>query len=411
MAPSLLTRGRYSPTSILIGGEALGKASWDKLRASTTTHFYNMYGPTECTVDATIGEINGEGPQPHIGRPIANMQIHILDAHGQLAPCGSAGELHIGGTGVARGYLHRPELTAERFIADPFSSKPGARLYKTGDLGRWLPDGTVDYIGRNDFQVKLRGFRIELGEIEAKLRACDGVRDAVVVAREDTPGDKRLVAYLLARDGAEPSARALREQLATELSEYMIPSAFVTLDAWPLTPNGKLDRRALPAPDLNAVAALDYQAPQGELECRIAAVWQELLGLEQVGRNDQFFELGGHSLMVIILIDRLRQQDLNLDVNSVFSAPTVAGMAALLAATVPVPVAAVPVPPVMVLNRCDPHHAGDAADGGPDPAADRPHRGWRACKARPTFRISIRSDRCSRGSCSTTCWRAKATPI
>ncbi|WP_146042711.1 AMP-binding protein, partial [Pseudomonas sp. MPBD7-1] len=246
--------------------------------------FYNMYGPTECTVDATIDLIRDLGERPSIGRPIANVQVHVLDARGEPAPLGVAGEIHIGGAGVARGYLNRPELSAERFITDPFSSEPDARLYKTGDLGRWLADGTLEYLGRNDFQVKIRGFRIELGEIENVLLGCAGVTDAVVIAREDN----RLVAYLC---GEPANAEQLRSTLLKHLPEYMVPSAFVHLDALPLTANGKLDRRALPAPGLEALASKTYEAPQGDTEIALAEIWKDLLQLDQVGRHDGFLEL------------------------------------------------------------------------------------------------------------------------
>ncbi|WP_440030553.1 AMP-binding enzyme, partial [Chromobacterium amazonense] len=212
--------------------------------------------------------------------------------HGQPVPLGVAGEIHIAGAGVARGYLNRPELTAERFLANPFSTDPEARLYKTGDLGRWLPDGNLEYLGRNDLQVKIRGFRIELGEIETRLAQCKGVREAVVLAREDVPGGQRLVAYLLAEAGVKLVPAELRQQLTLHLAEYMLPSAFVTLDSFPLTPNGKLDRQALPVPDQSAVVAHGYAAPVGEVETALAEIWQDLLGLERVGRWDHFFELG-----------------------------------------------------------------------------------------------------------------------
>ena len=257
-------------------------------------------------------------------------------------PLGVAGELHIGGVQVARGYLNRPELTAERFIADPFGSDPQGRLYKTGDLGRYRADGTLEYLGRNDFQVKIRGFRIELGEIESRLRGCAGVREAVVLAREDQPGDKRLVAYVVADDGMELSSASLREQLLRELAEYMVPSAYVVLEQLPLTPNGKLDRAALPAPDASAVVSRVYEAPVGEVEQAIAQVWQELLGLERVGRHDHFFELGGHSLLVVAMIERLRQRDLKADVRMVFVAPTLLALAAAMGVEV-APAQAVPV--------------------------------------------------------------------
>jgi hypothetical protein len=236
-----------------------------------------------------------------------------------------AGELHIGGAGVARGYLNQAELTAEKFIADPFSEDPQARLYKTGDLGRWLPTGEIEYLGRNDFQVKIRGFRIELGEIEAQLSAHDQVGEVAVIAREDVPGDKRLVAYVVARGKVSPEE--LRAHLKGRLPEYMVPAAFVKLERLPLTPNGKLDRKALPPPDEQSVQRREYEAPQGETEEALAGIWQELLRIERVGRHDNFFDLGGHSLLIVQMIERMRQQGLHADVRSVFTASSVAALA------------------------------------------------------------------------------------
>uniref|UniRef100_UPI00068B5399 non-ribosomal peptide synthetase n=1 Tax=Andreprevotia chitinilytica TaxID=396808 RepID=UPI00068B5399 len=325
LSAGLLDGAGYQPKLLLIGGEAITPTLWRYVQSLTAVRCYNVYGPTECTVDATAVCINDAGALPQIGRPLANTRIHVLDPHGQPVPIGVAGEMYIGGAGVARGYLNRPALTTERFLADPT-----ARLYKTGDLGRWLPDGNLEYLGRNDFQVKIRGFRIELGEIEAKLTACAGVREAVVMAREDVQGDKRLVAYLIAQEGIELSAAELRQQLSQSLADYMLPSAFVSLDAFPLTSNGKLDRKALPAPDQSSVVTQAYEAPQGEVEAMIAALWQDLLGLERIGRHDHFFELGGHSLMVVTLIERLRQQGLFTDVRTVFTAPTLATFSAAL---------------------------------------------------------------------------------
>src|SRR6185369_7282911 len=230
-----------------------------------------------------------QGFNPTIGHPIANTQIYILDQHRQLVPVGVVGEIYIGGAGVARGYLNRAELTAERFIADPFSSQPQARMYKTGDLGRWRADGTIEYLGRNDHQVKIRGFRIELGEIEAELVRHGQVKEVAVVAREDAPGEKRLVAYLVARaETGQPSVEALRAHVKEVLPEYMVPSAFVILERMPLTQNGKLDRRALPAPELGAYISRRYEAPQGEVEEILAGIWQGLLRVERVGRWDNF---------------------------------------------------------------------------------------------------------------------------
>ena len=238
-------------------------------------------------------------------------------------PVGVVGELYIGGAGVARGYLNQPELTAERFIADPFSAEPGARMYRTGDLGRWLDDGNIEFLGRNDFQVKIRGFRIELGEVEARLREYAGIQDAVVLAREDTPGDKRLVAYytVVNTDSLEEGvlrAEKLRAHLSATLPEYMVPAAYVQLVSLPLTVNGKLDRKALPEPGGDAYASRGYEAPQGEIETTLAAIWADVLKIERVGRQDNFFELGGHSLLVVRTISQLRQA-LSLEVRLAIS--------------------------------------------------------------------------------------------
>ena len=251
---------------------------------------------------------------PPIGRPIANTRIYLLDSHGQPVPLGAVGEMYIGGAGVARGYLNRPDLTAERFLADPFTPHEGGRMYRTGDLARYLPDGNLEFLGRNDHQVKIRGFRIEPGEIEARLTEHAAVREAVVMAREDVAGDKRLVAYVtLALENPVESDEligALRSHLGAHLPDYMIPAAFVRLDTLPLTPNGKLDRKALPAPDGGAYTRRGYEAPQGEVETTLAQIWEELLGVEQVGRHDNFFELGGHSLLAVRLINRVRGEPL-----------------------------------------------------------------------------------------------------
>ncbi|GAB2879590.1 hypothetical protein GCM10027277_55990 [Pseudoduganella ginsengisoli] len=317
---------------LLFGGDQPSLATVARVQAhSAPRHLVHTYGPTETTTFTATLEIDGTIQSAHtlpIGRPIANTRLYVLDRHLQPAPLGVAGEIYIGGAGVARGYLNRAELTAERFIADPFSAEPGARLYKTGDQGRWLANGCVEFLGRNDFQVKIRGFRIELGEIESRLVECDGVRDAVVLARQDQPGDKRLVAYLLADEGVTLSAAALRSALSASLAEFMIPSAFVTLDAYPLTANGKLDRRALPAPDGAALAARIYEAPQDDNEEAIAAIWQELLGAERVGRNDHFFELGGHSLMAVQLAARIQQRcHVAVPLKDLFDVPVLADLA------------------------------------------------------------------------------------
>jgi amino acid adenylation domain-containing protein len=342
---------------VIFGGEALDLRTlqpWAARNDPSRTRLINMYGITEITVHATLRQIGQADIDAAlgslIGKPIADLRSYLLDARGQPVPIGVIGELYIGGAGVARGYLNRPELTAERFLADPFSPLPQARMYKSGDLGRYLPDGSLEYLGRNDFQVKIRGFRIELGEIEARLAACAGVRDAIVIARQDAPGEQRLVAYVIAHDGAELDAGALRAELAATLADYMLPSAFVRMPRFPLNASGKLDRHALPAPDQGDVAARAFAAPVGPLETALAAIWQELLGLAQVGRDDHFFELGGHSLMVITLIERLRQQGISADVRTVFGAPVLHAMAASMAGERQSP--ALPVPPNLIPSDC-----------------------------------------------------------
>ncbi|NVE01793.1 thioesterase domain-containing protein, partial [Massilia sp. BJB1822] len=334
LGQSLRTLNRKPSVDLfVVGGEALPVttvALWKEL--CPTARIINEYGPTETVVGCITYEPAGDddlGTNVPIGRPIANTQIYILDQHGEPAPLGVAGEIHIGGAGVARGYLNRPELTAERFITDPFSAERGARLYKTGDLGRWLADGNIEYLGRNDFQVKVRGFRIELGEIEAALAACAGVGEAVVIAREDQPGDKRLVAYLTAQQGAVLEPATLRSALMAQLPDYMVPAGFVTLAAYPLTPNGKLDRKALPAPDQGAMASRAFEAPQGEREQILAQLWEELLGVERVGRYDNFFELGGHSLLAVQVISRISDLlGIQMPMRQLFVHPTLATLAA-----------------------------------------------------------------------------------
>ncbi|HYH81146.1 MAG TPA: amino acid adenylation domain-containing protein, partial [Longimicrobium sp.] len=272
--------------------------------------YLNVYGPTEGTgvvaahpIRPDLDGYDGDRPLP-VGRPIPNARLYALDALGEPAPIGVAGELYIGGVGVTRGYRGSPAQTAERFLPDPFGGEPGARLYRTGDLGRWLADGTAEYLGRNDQQVKVRGFRIELGEVEARLAEHAAVREAVVVAREDAPGDLRLVAYYVG-EGVE--VETLRAHLAERLPEYMVPAAYVRLPALPLTLNGKLDRRALPEPGGDAYARQGYEAPRGATETALVEAWSELLGVERVGRHDNFFDLGGQSLLAVRLTSRVRQ--------------------------------------------------------------------------------------------------------
>jgi amino acid adenylation domain-containing protein len=306
---------------------------------------YNLYGPTEASVDVTAWTCQADSALAcvPVGKPIANIQIHILDSHLQPVPIGVAGELHIAGTGLARGYLNRPDLTAEKFIPNPFSKQRGARMYKSGDLARYLPDGNIEYLGRIDNQVKIRGFRIELGEIEAALAVLHEVRDVVVTAHGND-ADKRLVAYLVAQPGqAVPDSAALRRQLLHSLPEYMVPAHFVTLDVMPLTPNGKVDRKALPAPDA-ARNQSHHAAPRTPAEAALAQVWADVLQLDQVGIHDNFFELGGHSLLAVTLLERMRKAGVPTSLRSLFTTPTIAALAQSLddAAKVEVPPNAIP---------------------------------------------------------------------
>ncbi|NRQ18463.1 Chondramide synthase cmdD [Ensifer sesbaniae] len=289
----------------------------------------------------------GEAVVETIGRPISNTRVYLLDGDGQPVPFGAVGELYIGGAGVARGYLNRPELTAERFLADLFSGEANARMYRTGDLARYRPDGNLEFLGRNDEQVKIRGFRIEPSEIAARLLEHKRVREAVVVAREDRAGQMRLVAYVVCAPqagdeagaegeagagGEDPGALAgaLRAHLGARLPDYMVPAAFVRLEALPLTANGKLDRKGLPVPDDDAYARRGYEAPQGAVETALAAIWAELLGLERVGRHDNFFELGGHSLLAVQLLSRASNLGLKLSASDLFRTPLLKDLASKL---------------------------------------------------------------------------------
>nr|QEO74597.1 condensation domain-containing protein [uncultured bacterium] len=308
------------PKTILTGGDQL------RMRPAEDAAFelVNHYGPTEGTVVATALPVapGDDGPVP-IGHPIANTRSYVLDAHGNPTPQGVAGELYIGGAGLARGYLGRPGLTGERFVPDPFSGTPGARLYRTGDRVRIASDGTIDFLGRVDHQVKIRGFRIEPGEIQATLLTHRSIRDAVVIARAEGGSDARLVAYLVA-DGDPPATTELRAHLTETLPDYMVPAAFVTLDDLPLTPNGKLDRDALPRPEIEAV----YTAPRTPTEEILVGIWADVLGVERVGVHDDFFELGGHSLVATQVVSRIRDAlDVELPVRALFESPTVAELA------------------------------------------------------------------------------------
>ncbi len=293
---------------------------------------HNLYGPTEAAIDVSAWHCTpaalAEVTAVPIGAPIANLRLYVLDPAGNPAPVGVAGELHLGGTGLARGYHRRPALTAERFVPDPFSAAPGARLYRTGDLARWRQDGTVDFLGRIDHQVKLRGLRIELGEIESALREQDGVTEAAVIVREDNPGDKRLVAYVVGT-GAD-----LKAALKKTLPEYMVPAAFVELPALPLTPNGKLDRRALPAPVVTRDASAELVEPRTDTERLLAALWREILGVGTLGIDDDFFDLGGHSMLATQVVARIRKESADtraVGVMDLFTHRTIRELASFMA--------------------------------------------------------------------------------
>ncbi|MEH2127084.1 amino acid adenylation domain-containing protein [Nostoc sp.] len=334
---------QFSDLKILCGGEAL---PWDLVNQllAKSASLWNLYGPTEATIWSSVSQLESNESLISIGRPIDNTQIYILDQNLQPVPVGVPGELHIGGAGLARGYFNRPELTQEKFIPNPFSggstsatlsdqgqgagSRERERLYKTGDLARYLPDGKIEYLGRIDNQVKIRGFRIELGEIEAVLSQHPNVQASCVVAREDIRSDKRLVAYIVAQPQVTLTISELRSDLKKKLPDYMVPSAIVILESLPLTPNGKIDRRALPAPEPSSELLEKYVAPRTPIEEVLALIWQQVLKVELVGRHDNFFELGGHSLLATQLISRVRTSlKVELPLRSLFAAPTIAELA------------------------------------------------------------------------------------
>jgi amino acid adenylation domain-containing protein len=320
-----------SGLKVLCGGDAL-TPDIAKPLVEKCASVWNLYGPTETAVYSTVEPIRTvEGPI-FVGRPIANTRIYLLDKHLQPVPIGVAGEVCIGGTGVARGYLHRPELTAEKFLPDSFHPEQGAYLYRTGDLARYWPDGKIECLGRMDRQIKLRGYRIELGEIEALIGKYQGVHEAIVILREDVPGEKRLVAYLVPNPNEVLDIGALRQHLQEKLPEYMVPSAFVTMEALPLSPNNKVDRRALPPPELWKDALTpEYVAPRTPTEQKLAEIWAEVLKVNQVGVYDNFFELGGHSLLATRVIARIRESlGIELPVRSLFESPTLGGLALVI---------------------------------------------------------------------------------
>ena len=314
---------------MLVGGEALSAELAAELKQSVSGRLMNMYGPTETTIWSschTVTESNGTVP---IGRPVANTQFYVLDSRFQPVPVGVTGELFIGGAGVTRGYLGRPELTAERFVSNPFADDGNSRLYRTGDRVRYHEDGALEFLGRTDRQVKVCGHRIELGEIEAVLGEHDTVRDCVVLARDDLPGGVRIVAYHVSRHDKAPTDAELKEFVARTLPEIMIPTDFIRLNAFPLTPNRKIDRLALPKP-LTARSEEGGTLDQSEqpIETIVAEIWSEVLGLGSVGLNDNFFDLGGNSLSTVHIASRIRSRfQVELPLRTFFAAPTVAGIA------------------------------------------------------------------------------------
>jgi amino acid adenylation domain-containing protein len=333
--------GCASLVRVICSGEALPKALQDRFYRRLGAALYNLYGPTEAAVDVTAWACDPGSPLSFvpIGKPVANTQIHLLDEGMQPVPIGTAGELHIGGVQVGRGYLNRPELTAERFVDDPFRGH--GTLYKTGDLARYLPDGNIEFLGRSDFQVKIRGFRVELGEIEAALEAVDSVRQAVVIAHERTDGDLELVAYVSHPDAASLDAEGLRTRLAARLPEYMVPTVFIPVERFALTPNGKIDRGALPAPTrIRPQMDAPFVAPRSDLERLVAEKWRGILDLDEVGIHDRFFELGGTSLQAARFVNQMQAElDESIFVVTLFSAPSVAEYAAFLERQYPAAVA------------------------------------------------------------------------
>ncbi len=342
------------PAAVLVAGEAIDEGTWQRLGAAEGRSYHNLYGPTECTVDAALCAVRGSSPTPVIGRPGANVRLYVADPWLRPAPVGIPGELYVGGAGVARGYLGRPGLTAERFLPDPFGEEPrsGARLYRTGDRVRWLASGELEFLGRVDHQVKIRGFRIEPGEVEAALARSPLVGEAAVVAREDVPGELRLVGYVAGRGGEAPDVEALRAGLRAALPEYMVPSAIVVLDALPRTPHGKLDRAALPAPERRPGGEVGHVPPRTPVEASLAAIWEEVLKVGPVGAGDDFFALGGHSLHAARVASRIRAAlGVEVPLRACFEARTLAELAGAVDAAMrgapgepPPPPPLVPVP-------------------------------------------------------------------
>ena len=322
-----------SLVTVNLAGEALPRALADRIyERPEIERLYNLYGPSEDTTYSTFAAIERTSSRPPaIGRPISGTQAHVVDSGFRPLPVGVPGELCLGGASLARGYFGRPELTAERFVPDPWGGEPGARLYRTGDLVRRRPDGSLDFLGRIDHQVKIRGYRVELGEVGSALLDQPGIEAAVVVAREDLPGDRRLVAYVVGR-GEDVAAETLRRALLERLPEYMVPSVFVALAELPLTPNGKVDRGRLPAPDAARPELGEaFVAPRTPLEEQVARIWMDTLGVDRVGVNDSFWSLGGHSLLATKVLARVHDAaGVELPLQALFESPTLAGLTAAI---------------------------------------------------------------------------------
>ncbi len=319
---------------INLAGEPLHSGLVRRLRDRlNSARVFNLYGPSEDTTYSTYQLVDGAGPrEPAIGKPITKTRAYILDRQMGPVPVGVGGELYIAGEGLARGYFRRPGITAEKFLPDPFSKRGGERLYKTGDLARYLAEGSIEFLGRLDHQVKVRGYRIELGEVEGAMLCQPGVRQCVAVVRQGAAGDRRLVAYVVADAGSGLSADELRRGLKQRLPEYMVPADYLFLEALPLTPNGKVDRQSLPPPvPARAGPGGIFEPPRNLTEQVLVGIWAELLGVEQVGVNNNFFDLGGHSLLVTQLISRVREAfKTDLPLRSLFEAPTIAQLSELI---------------------------------------------------------------------------------
>ena len=320
----------YSLEEIITAGEQLKLTKEINSLLEKGISIVNQYGPTEAHVVSsyTVPSKNNLSDLPPIGKPVDNTQLYILDGKGKPVPAGVAGELYIAGVQVARGYLNLPELTEEKFVKDIFSNDENARMYRTGDLARWLPDGNIEYLGRSDDQIKIRGYRVELGEIESVLQKSELVKGAVVLAKEDKAGNKRLIGYVVPNGNGDFDKGTVDSYLRARLPEYMVPGVWVKLDSIPLNANGKVDRKALPDPDLSELLSKEYTAPRNDTEEKLEAIWKELLGVERAGIYDNFFELGGHSLLVIRLISAVRKSlDIEITVNSVFENPNIKSLA------------------------------------------------------------------------------------